>query len=150
MLAGNHAKKLVEILPTDWHFYHDTQMSTTGLMGSVDEASTTLQAMGGAAESQGGQSMSNIFRVRPDAVAVNRALEQVAILEHCRPHDTVDRSPPDPPQDSPVTLDSEQEASWTGKNYLLIKFNLHASSFACLAFVRKILILIIHAKNFVS
>ncbi len=116
MLAGNHAQAWGNDLPvpTDWH---DTPMSATGLLGPLDKTSTTLRAMGGAAERQGGRSTSNLLRLRPDApvtVAVNRVLKKVAILEHCRPHDTVDRGPPDPPQDSLVTLDSEQEASGTG------------------------------------
>jgi hypothetical protein len=107
-------RKLVEMLPTDWQFYHDTPMSATGLLGPLDETSTTLRAMSGAAKRQGGRSTTNLLRLRPDAVAVNRALKNIAMLAHCRPHDTVDRGPPDPPQDSPVTLDSEKEASGTG------------------------------------
>ncbi len=96
-------RKLVEILPTDWQFYHDTPISATNLLGLLVEASTALRTMGGATERQGSRSTSNLLRLRPDAVAVNRALKNVAILEHCRPHDIVDRGPPDPPQDSPMT-----------------------------------------------
>ncbi len=31
----------------------------------------------------------NLLKLRPDAVAVNRALRKVAILERCQPYDSV-------------------------------------------------------------
>jgi hypothetical protein len=39
-----------------------------------------------------------------------RALKKVAILEHCRPYDSVDRDRPRPPLESPAPLGTEPEA----------------------------------------
>ncbi len=52
--------------------------------------------------------------LRPDAVAANHVLKKIAILRHCRPHDSVDWDHTSPPKGSPATLDSEQVANGVG------------------------------------
>jgi ribonuclease HI len=104
-------RTLAGALSTGWQVYIDKPMSDTGLLGPLGEPPNALPARDGALDdAQGERPPLNLLRLRPDAVAVNRALKKVAILEHCRPYDSVDRDRPSPPLDSPAPLGTETEA----------------------------------------
>ena len=104
-------RTLVGAWPTGWQVYIDKPMSDTGLLAPLGEPQNALPARDGApADTQGDRPPLNLLRLRPDAVAVNRALKKVAILEHCRPYDAVDRDRPGSPLDSPTPLGAEPEA----------------------------------------
>jgi hypothetical protein len=83
----------------------------TDLLGPLGEPPNALPARDGAFDdTQGDRPPLNLQRLRPDAVAANRALRKVAILEHCRPYDSFDRDQPGPSLDSPAPLGTEPEA----------------------------------------
>ncbi len=87
-------------------------MSDTDLLDPLGEPSNSLPDLGRAADdTQGSRPTLNLLRLRPNAVAVNRALRKVAILQHCRPYDSVDRDQPDHLLDTPAPLDTEPEDS---------------------------------------
>ncbi len=104
-------RTLVGVLSNGWQVYIDKPMSNTGLLGPLGEPPNALQARDGAPDdTRGDRPPLNLLRLRLDVVAVNRALRKVAILEHCRPYDSVDWDRPGPPLDSPAPLGAEPEA----------------------------------------
>ncbi len=83
-------RTLVGVLPTGWQVYIYKPMSDTGLLDPFGEPPNALPARDGVPDdTQGDRPPLNLLRLRPDAVAVNRTLKKVAILEHCLSYDSV-------------------------------------------------------------
>ena len=54
------------------------------------------------ASQSGDNAAPNLLRLRPDAVAVNHELKKIAILEHCRPYDSVEEDGSSRPSRPPI------------------------------------------------
>ncbi len=71
---------LERVSPASWNFFLDKPMSDAGLQNRLGVGSAATTAM---SSQSGDNSGPNLLRLRPEAVAVNHELKNLANLEHC-------------------------------------------------------------------
>jgi hypothetical protein len=99
---------LERVSPAGWKFFLDKPMSDTGLFGAQNGLGDGSEAAMARASQNGDHPAPNLLRLRPDAVAVNHELKKIAILEHCRPYDSVNEGRPSQ-RPRPTIIPSEAE-----------------------------------------
>ena len=106
-------REIVRVSPIEWQFHVDKPVRATGLLPdpSVPAGEELLPRMRNRpATAHVALQATRLLNLRPDAIAVNPSLKKIAILEHCRPYDGMDRDRPVASQPLPGSGDRDTDS----------------------------------------
>jgi len=109
-------REIERVSPTEWQFYVDMPVRATGLLPDPSGPGGAGLLPGMSPErdrpvtAQVALQATRLLNLRPDAIAVNPSLKRIAILEHSRPYDGMDRDRPVASQPLPGSGDRDTDS----------------------------------------